>query len=264
MQRGSYFWGILLIGAGAILLLGNLLGVDAWRLLGPGLLVLIGIWVLWSATLAPRSAEVQNLSIPAQGAARGRLVLRHGAGRLKIGPGAGPDELAAGEFVGGVTHSTRREADQLQADLRLPTDGLFWFSAPWAWNRGFAWSVRLNESLPISLRLETGAGETDIDLTSLKIIDLQLSTGASSTTLRLPAGAGSTQVRVESGLASVRIFVPEGVAARIRMAGGLADQRVDRARFPRTGAVYQSADYETAANKVDLDIQTGLGSVEVH
>jgi hypothetical protein len=39
---------------------------------------------------------------------------------------------------------------------------------------------------------------------------------------------------------------------------------VDPSRFPKQGLVHQSADYETAANKVDLKIQMGVGSVEVH
>jgi len=264
MQRGSLFWGLVLIAVGAVFLLGNLFGIDAWKLTGPGLLILFGLWVLWGATLAPRSAPVQSLTVASEGAARGRLVLHHGAGVLRLGPGAAPGELVVGEFVGGVTHSTRREGDALQVDLRVPTGNLFLFGAPWAWHRGFEWTLRLSNTLPLSLRLESGAGQANIDLTDLKVADLQISTGASSTILRLPANAGSTRARIEAGVASVRIFVPEGVAASIHATGGLADQRIDRARFPRTGARYQSPDYETAANKVEIHVQTGVGSVEVH
>ncbi len=263
MQRGSVFWGVVLVAAGAFFLVGNLFQIDAWKLVGPGLLILFGVWVLWGATMAPRAAAVQNLSIPSQGAAQGRLILRHGAGVLRLGAGAAPDELAAGEFVGGVTQSTRRDGDTLQVDLRVPPENMFLLGAPWAWRRGFAWTLRLSEALPLSLRLEFGAGEADIDLTALKVNDVQISTGASSTILRLPAHAGSTRARIESGVASVRILVPQGVAASISATGGLADQRIDKARFPRTGARYQSPDYETAPNKVEIHVQTGVGSVEV-
>jgi hypothetical protein len=61
----------------------------------------------------------------------------------------------------------------------------------------------------------------------------------------------------------VVVRVPSGVAARIRASGGLADIRVDRDRFPRAGGVYQSADYDTAANKVDIDVEAGVGSVNI-
>jgi hypothetical protein len=58
--------------------------------------------------------------------------------------------------------------------------------------------------------------------------------------------------------------VPAGVAARIRAEAGLSDMKVDRSRFPRQGVYYQSPDYETAANKADVTVQMGVGSVEVH
>ena len=38
---------------------------------------------------------------------------------------------------------------------------------------------------------------------------------------------------------------------------------VDETRFPGFDNRYQSPDYETAANKVDIDIETGVGSVSV-
>jgi hypothetical protein len=57
--------------------------------------------------------------------------------------------------------------------------------------------------------------------------------------------------------------VPQGVAASIRARGGLASINIDSNRFPRSGDVNQSPDYETAANKVDMDIQTGVGSVDI-
>jgi len=57
--------------------------------------------------------------------------------------------------------------------------------------------------------------------------------------------------------------VPSGVAARIRASGGLAEIHVDRGRFPRAGGVYQSADYDTAPNRVDIDVEAGVGSVNI-
>jgi hypothetical protein len=44
---------------------------------------------------------------------------------------------------------------------------------------------------------------------------------------------------------------------------GLGSIQVDESRFPRMGDGYQSTDYATAENRVDLDIQGGVGSVHV-
>ena len=79
----------------------------------------------------------------------------------------------------------------------------------------------------------------------------------------LPRAAGATTVRAESGAASLTIEVPAGVAARIRSRMALGSSQVDEARFPRVGDGYESPDYATAANRVDIDISGGVGSVKV-
>jgi hypothetical protein len=90
-----------------------------------------------------------------------------------------------------------------------------------------------------------------------------LQTGASSTTVVLPANAGFTKAKVEAGAAGVVLEIPEGVAGRIRSTSGLTEIRVDRNRFPRQGGGYQSPDYDSADNKVEIDLAMGVGSVEV-
>ena len=47
------------------------------------------------------------------------------------------------------------------------------------------------------------------------------------------------------------------------MATGLASVTVDQTRFPGGDNRYQSPDYDSAANKVDIDIETGVGAVTV-
>jgi hypothetical protein len=101
-------------------------------------------------------------------------------------------------------------------------------------------------------------------LSDLQVKELTLKSGASSTNLTLPASAGMTHARVSSGAASVNISVPQGVAARIRWHGGLSTVSVNQARFQRSGDSYQSPDYDTAANNVDLDVEMGVGSVTVN
>jgi hypothetical protein len=125
------------------------------------------------------------------------------------------------------------------------------------------WDMRLTQALPIALDLRTGAGEYHLDLSDVQVDDLQLKTGASSTHLTLPANAGHTRVRYEGGAASLSIRVPDGVAACIRV-DGLSDTHVDTNRFPRSGHAYQSSDYDTARNKIDISIDIGVGSVDIH
>ena len=87
---------------------------------------------------------------------------------------------------------------------------------------------------------------------------------ASSTKVSLPANAGNTRVDIDSGASSLILHVPSGVAARIRVKSGIASINIDSNRFPRQeGGLYESADYASAANRADITIDTGVGSVEI-
>jgi len=257
------FWGLLLIVFGLVLLLDNLglLGnIDVWNLLWPFFLIALGAWILLG-TIFRRAPEREHASIALEGAQSARVRVQHGAGRLEVSAGAGIGLLAEGDFTGGLGHGSKVQGNALEVKMS-PPEQIF----PFAWSPGTSldWSFGLTRDIPLSLDFETGASESRLNLRELRLTELRLKTGASATTIDLPANAGYTRVSVESGAASVNINVPEGVAARIQTKGGLSTIQVDSQRFPQTGGVYQSADYETAANKVEMDIQMGVGSVNIN
>jgi hypothetical protein len=133
---------------------------------------------------------------------------------------------------------------------------------PWL-NQETSWTLGLTREVPIDLKVETGASRARLDLRDLKLRRLELKTGASESTVVLPGAAGATDVRAEAGAASLTFIVPTGVAARIKSKMALGSSQIDETLFPRMGDGYQSADYASAANRVDLDIQGGVGSVRI-
>ena len=207
--------------------------------------------------------ESEQVTIPAEGASQAEIRFNHGAGRLSIAAGASAGNLVEGTFVGGVDRKTSRACDTLKVDLSVPPDHVWGFPFNWGPNRGYEWTVGLSRDMRLTLDFRTGASETRLDLSDLQVADLRLQTGASSTELTLPANAGYTRAELKSGAASIDITVPPNVAARIKARGGLADINLDRQRFPRSGDVSQSPDYESAANKAEIFIETGVGSVEI-
>jgi hypothetical protein len=268
MRRGSLFWGVIFIVVGGIWLLDQLdliAGINVWNLIWPTLLIILGLWALLGATRSRRPIEVEQVTLPLEGAERARVRLKFGAGRLRVGAEVGPTELIDGSFGGGLDHHVKQEGDRLILDMRLPSQGFPDVILPWNWGRwaGFEWTFGLNGEIPLELDVDTGASEAQLDLEDLKVTDLRLNTGASSTEITLPAEAGFTKVEIDAGAASVRIRVPTGVAARIKTEGGLVGVDVDQSRFPREGGVYQSPDYVTAENKTELDIDIGAGSISV-
>ncbi|MBN2084841.1 MAG: hypothetical protein JW748_06410 [Anaerolineales bacterium] len=265
MKSGAVFWGTLIILVGAALLAGNLLGVNIWPFLWPTALIFVGVWFLVWSRVRPQPMAGENVSIPLQGAVRADVRIRHGAGRLTIRGGAGSGVLAAGSFTGGVRHEENRRGDTLDAEMRVPEDIWMNFGGPWIFGpwTPILWDIQMNTGIPMTLDLETGAGESKVDLSAMKVESIRLKTGASSTEMTLPERAGKTAVKVTSGAASVVLRIPDGVAARIAVESGLAGITVDQNRFPRSGGGYQSADYDRAENSVDIKVETGVGAVDI-
>jgi hypothetical protein len=120
----------------------------------------------------------------------------------------------------------------------------------------------LSRTIPLVLDLRTGASDSRLDLRELTVTDLRVEAGASRLDLQLPA-KGRTVARLRVGAAGVRITVPSGTAARIRTRQGLASVRVDPNRFSRIGNEYLSKGFESAADRVELDIDAGAADVTV-
>jgi len=268
MKRITLIVGGVLIAWGALGVLDalGLVHVSVCGLGWAGLIIAIGVWLVWgAATKAPATAE-EDVAIPLEGATEARIRITHAAGRLQVQGGATGDHLVEGRFTGGVAHQVSRTGDRLDVQMRVQGQGLATALLPWKWprTRGAEWTVHLNEVIPLSLKIEGGASENLLDLSELQMRELQLETGASSTKLTLPAAAGQTRAEVTCGAGAVEIRIPSGVSARVRAHSALGEVKVDRARFPRVSAgVYESPDYQTATNRIDLLVEASLGSADV-
>ena len=268
-------WPLVLVLIGLELLLGHRLHWLALGALTVGLFAvgLIATMLTQSgASPASRAASVQTRETALGGASQAVVTVRFGAGQLTLGPliNARPDQLSAMTFQGptregpnvhySVTDGTGRLEYQVGgAAPRFPP---FFRSSRSAATR---LDVNLAPSVPItSLNIQTGATDARLDLAQLRVSSLDLSIGAASTWVRLPEAAGTTTAHISGGAASLTIEVPAGVAAQIRHRGGLSTLDIDQARFPSVGeGLYRSPDYETAHNRVDITLETGVATIHV-
>jgi len=264
VRRSGLLWGIVLLLVGTLLLLSNLgiVTINLWSAVLAVALIVFGAGLLWNVLIGSDSSERELVTIPLGDILGARIKVQHGAGRLRIDGSASPGMLLEGTFCSGLDYNKRRFGDEVE--LKLSPGGFPALFAPWNWgSEGIGWAFGLNPEIPITLRVETGASEARLDLRELRVTDLCLETGASSTEVILPARAGHSRARVEAGAAAIRVRVPEGVAASIRFQGALASVEVDQQRFPRSGDAYRSPDYEGAEHRVDLEVEAGVGSLTV-
>lgn len=263
-MRGSIFWGFVLVVLGGLFLLDNLglLPVRAWSLFWPLLLIAGGALTLIGVLRRKQAPMVSQAEVALDGAARARVRVHHGAGRLRVRSGARPGLLAYGSFAGGLKAQTRREGDLLDADLSPESDPVA-FVTPWNWGPGGAydWDLNLTDAVPLELEFETGASESTLDLSGIRASRISVKTGASSTNLTLPSRpVGTCAVRIEAGAASVQSTVPAGVEAFIRSESGLGEVQIDRARFLPVPGGYQTANYASATDRLEIKASVGMAS----
>ncbi|MBI2955630.1 MAG: hypothetical protein HYY30_15045 [Chloroflexi bacterium] len=299
VRRGSFVGPLILITIGVLFLLGNLgyLSWGFWQSLlrfWPVILILFGVEVLFgrswpwvgaitavvvlagvtvfaaltageiSRPIAAGSAKVERIVEETGNLTSANVQLEFGAGDITID--SLPKEssnLVEADIVpgtGGRQVEKNFNASNGQGVLTLRSQARSWaFVGP---NVGDSWDVKLTRNIPLSLRVKTGASRSLLDLTDLNVADLWVDVGASTLDLRMPQ-AGSTKATVKAGAASVRIEILPTMAARVRARAGLSSTNVDEERFPRRGEYFVSSDWDSAIDRIDLDVDSGVASVSV-
>jgi Domain of unknown function (DUF5668)/N-terminal domain of toast_rack, DUF2154 len=261
IRRGSLFWGGILIVLAVLLLLkqaGIIVG-DIFGYFWPLLIIAFGVWLIAGFFARNRPVEGEKVSIPLEGATSAYIKLDHGAGRLTLHSGAGTNEILNGTFGTGLNYKSQLNGNRIEVKLR--TSQQFW---AWWPGESLDWDIHLNRDIPLNLKIDSGASASVLDLRDLKVTDLDIDTGASSTDLTLPTGAENMHVDVDTGASSLRVNIPAGVAASIRVKSGIAAVNVN-SRFARQdNGLYQSSDYATSTNRVDITINAGVGSIDIN
>jgi len=134
--------GLVILGVFALLQVAlDVIGIHfrIWWLFWPLVLIGVGAWIImgfWGrrdGNAAPREQAAVSLD----GAAEAAVTVRHGAGRLTIGSGSGPDQLLSGSFGGGLDAVRAVDGRRLRVDMRVrDRDVRRYFFGPW--NRGWA------------------------------------------------------------------------------------------------------------------------------
>jgi len=260
MKRDNIFWG------GALLLLGVLLllqtqGIitNVFRYFWPLALILVGVWMILNVYWRPAQFAEETFSIPLNAARNAKFKFSHGAGQIEISGGAPLGQALVGSSAAGMNRHSQLNGDRLEVQVEAGPSFI-----PFIGPSQGVWRFQLTQEIPLTLVLETGASSVNIDLKDVLATRVELKTGASSSDVTMPA-RGASLLDVEAGAASVNIRVPQATAARIRVKEGVTAINVDTNRFPRLDSgIYQSSNYDTAVDRAEINIESGLGSVSVN
>ena len=125
-----------------------------------------------------------------------------------------------------------------------------------------SWNLRLNNRIPTTLKIETGASSNYLDISSLKVTSLELDTGASKNEIKF-GSLSSTQARIKAGVSRIKLFIPRSIGIRIEADTALTSNNFNKLGLIKQGDVYTSKDYSTAETHLDIELDIGVSSVTI-
>jgi len=235
-----------------------------------------------------------NLSEPLNGATTAKVDIHAGDGNLTIDRLIGGEQMLASgtlqyfENQGIPTRTLVLSNGQATLTLGGSSAGRPWFRFPWATCNGATeWRIQLNPAVSSDVTVRSDGGNVRLNLAGMAVTRVAADTGGGNMTVVLPedaanlsvtarTGAGNVTVEIGSGITgsnivnassgagNVVVRIPSGVAARIHATTGLGKATVDP-RFSKTeDNTYQSSDFDSAANKVEITVNSGAGNVSVN
>jgi len=125
------------------------------------------------------------------------------------------------------------------------------------------WDLGLAAGVPTDLTLESGVGESAVDLRDIDVRKLEVVAGVGKTTIDL-SGPRTSDItgRIEGGVGDLELILPKGVG--VRLTGG--DDGIGKRETPgfsRAGDALVNAEWDSAGPMIDLRLTQGVGEVTV-
>jgi hypothetical protein len=125
------------------------------------------------------------------------------------------------------------------------------------------WETRLNDSVPVDLHLQMGAGKADIHLGTLQLARLRTEFGAGDITIDLRGRPKkSYSVEIRGGVGQGKIYMPIGVGVRADVEGGIGKIDV-QGDLKKNGDAYYNSLWDKAEVRVDLKVRAGIGKIDL-
>ncbi|MBE0447670.1 MAG: hypothetical protein IBX64_06175 [Actinobacteria bacterium] len=134
-------------------------------------------------------------------------------------------------------------------------------------NREREWVVLLSRDIDWQLNIGTGVSGSELDLSDLRVSELDLGSGAGDISVRFGDRVDQVSASISTGISQLRILVPKSTGVRLIINKGLSRsdfQNIDLQRTDREDEItYETPDFGYAAKRLILDINMGISSFTV-
>lgn len=192
-------------------------------------------------------------------AKRLNLILEMSGGRLTVRGGSGAGHLLEARA------STR--GDKPETSSSVSSDGVYTVKVlqqdkPDRRARD-QWIMKVTDSIPVDLKVEGGAARMRLDLSALKVENLELDAGAADVDIVLGSLVPMVKCDLECGAAAMDITIPSVAGLRLYRDGVISRLSDNDLDLVDRGSHSETEGYSDSAVKVEMRVNSALTSLRL-
>ena len=124
------------------------------------------------------------------------------------------------------------------------------------------WGLRLNDEVPMDLRVDVGGGVSDLQLAGLSLTRLDVILGAGTSTIDLNGDwLRDLDITINAGAADVSVRLPRDIGVRVNVEDG--PHTIDATDLKQDGNIYTNAAYGVSNMTLHVNISAGIGRINL-
>lgn len=125
------------------------------------------------------------------------------------------------------------------------------------------WIMKVTDSLPVDLKVEGGAARMRLDLSALKIENLELDAGAADVDIVLGSLVPTVKCDLECGAAALDITIPSVAGLRLYRDGVISRLSDNDLNLVDRGSHSETEGFSESAVKVEMRVNSALSSLRL-
>ena len=211
----------------------------------------------WPSHSAMKSHRQE--SIDAKGAKSVRMSVKMPAGDLAMSGGA--ESLLNADFSFGSSWGAPKieySVNNGAGDLRIEQDG----GGTLMTNSDNTWNLKVNDSIPLDLEVDVGAGRGVFRFAKVDLTRLELNIGAGQADVDLSGErAKDLEAEIQGGVGEATIRLPKDVGVVAVVHGGLGS--IDTRGLKEEDGQYVNEAYGKSPATIHLSVNGGIGSIKL-
>ncbi len=250
------YWPVFLVAIGIDIIIGRR---RIWGLIVGavvGLLLVAGVAFLIVGATSATNVRSEQVTFALNDVSQSDGSINMAVGRLDLASGAAAGAVMDGDLRMGALGTASESGSGNSFSLEASPSSYVAVGV----NDSPHWSLRLNPGVSYNLNVDMAVGEAYLNLTGLKVSDLNAEMAVGRMEVRLPNAAVSGEI--QGAVGETVVYVPQGAVVRIHLNTGLTGVTLPDG-YVRNDNNVTSPNQQAAGPVINLTVGQALGAVSI-